>query len=58
MDENVLYRKHTALLTSALGELHIPFELHLYHDERHGLRKATSMEHFETLLFYWLLNYL
>ncbi|CAG8434850.1 12884_t:CDS:10 [Ambispora gerdemannii] len=57
IDENVHY-KNSELLVSALVKINKPHVLQSYPTERHGLRHANVAEHFETLMFFWLINYL
>ena len=57
IDENVHYR-HTERLTSELVKHQKPYQLQTYDNERHGIRSAAANEHFETLMFHFLLNYL
>ncbi|KAI8637275.1 hypothetical protein BD408DRAFT_424779 [Parasitella parasitica] len=57
IDENVHFR-NTELLVSQLVKLKKPHYLQVYPSEKHGLRHASVNEHFETLMFYWLCNYL
>ncbi|KAI8977946.1 Alpha/Beta hydrolase protein [Pilobolus umbonatus] len=57
IDENVHYR-NTELLVSELVKYNKPHYLQVYPTEKHGLRHANVNEHFETLMYYWLLNYL
>ncbi|CAJ0632324.1 7760_t:CDS:10 [Entrophospora sp. SA101] len=57
IDENVHF-KNSELLVSALVRHNKPHVLQPYPAERHGLRHANVAEHFETLMFFWLLNYL
>ncbi|OZJ03929.1 hypothetical protein BZG36_03610 [Bifiguratus adelaidae] len=57
MDENVHFR-HTEALVAALIAYNKPHQVQVYPSERHGLRHASVNEHFETLMFFWLLNYL
>ncbi|KAL7315947.1 hypothetical protein PS15m_005106 [Mucor circinelloides] len=57
IDENVHFR-NTELLVSQLVKLKKPHYLQVYPSEKHGLRHASVNEHFETLMFYWLSNYL
>ncbi|EPB85276.1 hypothetical protein HMPREF1544_07957 [Mucor circinelloides 1006PhL] len=57
IDENVHFR-NTELLVSQLVRLKKPHYLQVYPSEKHGLRHASVNEHFETLMFYWLSNYL
>ncbi|KAK4514934.1 Myblike DNAbinding domain-containing protein [Mucor velutinosus] len=57
IDENVHF-KNTELLVSQLVKLKKPHYLQVYPSEKHGLRHASVNEHFETLMFYWLSNYL
>ncbi|GAA5798512.1 hypothetical protein HPULCUR_003916 [Helicostylum pulchrum] len=57
IDENVHY-KNTELLVSQLTKHNKPHYLQVYPSEKHGLRHASVNEHFETLMFYWLSNYL
>ncbi|RIA87685.1 hypothetical protein C1645_776774 [Glomus cerebriforme] len=57
IDENVHF-KNSELLVSALVKHNKPHKLQPYPTERHGLRHANVAEHFETLMFFWLVNYL
>ncbi|KAG0175250.1 dipeptidylpeptidase [Apophysomyces sp. BC1015] len=57
IDDNVHF-KHTESLTNKLSELKKPYYLQVYPTEKHGIRSANVNEHFETLMFYWLINYL
>jgi dipeptidyl aminopeptidase/acylaminoacyl peptidase len=57
MDENVHF-KNTELLVAQLVKHKKPHYLQVYPSEKHGLRHASVNEHFETLMFYWLCNYL
>ncbi|KAI7900134.1 Alpha/Beta hydrolase protein [Cokeromyces recurvatus] len=57
IDENVHF-KNTKVLVEALVKLQKPHYLQVYPSEKHGLRHANVNEHFETLMFYWLKNYL
>ncbi|PKC13325.1 hypothetical protein RhiirA5_372331 [Rhizophagus irregularis] len=57
IDENVHF-KNSELLVSALVKQNKPHKLQPYPTERHGLRHANVAEHFETLMFFWLVNYL
>ncbi|RUS25454.1 hypothetical protein BC938DRAFT_472155, partial [Jimgerdemannia flammicorona] len=57
IDENVHF-KNTETLVAALVKHNKPHHLQIYPTERHGLRHASVNEHFETLMFYWLVNYL
>ncbi|ORY06954.1 alpha/beta-hydrolase [Basidiobolus meristosporus CBS 931.73] len=57
IDENVHFT-HVELLVSALTKNNKPHQLQLYPNERHGIRHPATNEHFETLMFYWLKNYL
>ncbi|KAL0080982.1 Alpha/Beta hydrolase protein [Phycomyces blakesleeanus] len=57
IDENVHFR-HTESLVSLLVKFNKPHYLQVYPTEKHGLRHASVNEHFETLMFYWLMNYL
>ncbi|RKP14429.1 Alpha/Beta hydrolase protein [Piptocephalis cylindrospora] len=57
MDENVHF-DHTERLVDALVRAGKPHQLQVYPRERHGIRDPTVNEHFETLMFHWLLNYL
>ncbi|KAJ3152987.1 dipeptidylpeptidase [Geranomyces michiganensis] len=56
-DENVHF-KNTQLLIAALVKNNIPHQTQLYPAERHGLRLPHVVEHFETLMFWWLGRYL
>ncbi|KAI8881153.1 alpha/beta-hydrolase [Backusella circina FSU 941] len=57
IDENVHFL-NTESLVSELVKLKKPHYLQVYPTEKHGLRHASVNEHFETLMFYWLVNYL
>ncbi|CAG8597986.1 7904_t:CDS:2, partial [Diversispora eburnea] len=57
IDENVHF-KHSELLVSALVKHNKPHMFQPYPTERHGLRHSSVAEHFETLMFFWLINYL
>ncbi|CAG8547105.1 8887_t:CDS:10 [Funneliformis caledonium] len=57
IDENVHF-KNSELLVSALVKHNKPHMLQPYPTERHGLKHASVAEHFETLMFFWLVNYL
>ncbi|KAI8050790.1 hypothetical protein BDF22DRAFT_693416 [Syncephalis plumigaleata] len=57
MDENVHFT-HTEQLVNALIKRNKPYQIQIYPGERHGLRNPESNEHYETLLFWWLLNHL
>ncbi|KAG0229424.1 dipeptidylpeptidase [Actinomortierella wolfii] len=57
IDENVHF-KNTETLSAELIRLNKPHHIQLYPTERHGLRDVRVNEHFETLMFYWLRNYL
>ncbi|ORX99162.1 alpha/beta-hydrolase [Basidiobolus meristosporus CBS 931.73] len=57
IDENVHFT-HTEMLVNALIRANKPHQLQVYPYERHGLRHPSSTEHFDTLMFYWLRNYL
>ncbi|KAI8601065.1 Alpha/Beta hydrolase protein [Dissophora ornata] len=57
IDENVHF-KNTEALVAELIRLNKPHQIQVYPTERHGLRDARVNEHFETLMFYWLKNYL
>ncbi|KAI8332948.1 Alpha/Beta hydrolase protein [Choanephora cucurbitarum] len=57
IDENVHFR-NTEQLVSELIQHNKPHYLQVYPTEKHGLRHASVNEHFETLMFYWLKNYL
>ncbi|CAO3571878.1 unnamed protein product [Mortierella alpina] len=57
IDENVHF-KNTETLAADLVRFNKPHQIQLYPTERHGLRDARVNEHFETLMFYWLKNYL
>ncbi|KAI8905395.1 dipeptidyl peptidase IV N-terminal region-domain-containing protein [Powellomyces hirtus] len=56
-DENVHF-KNTQLLISALVKHNKPHQTQVYPAERHGLRLPHVVEHFETLMFWWLGRYL
>ncbi|KAF9935889.1 dipeptidylpeptidase [Modicella reniformis] len=57
IDENVHF-KNTETLAAELIRHNKPHHVQVYPTERHGLRDARVNEHFETLMFYWLKNYL
>jgi len=57
IDENVHF-KNTETLAAELIRHNKPHQIQVYPTERHGLRDARVNEHFETLMFYWLKNYL
>ncbi|KAF9193287.1 dipeptidylpeptidase [Haplosporangium sp. Z 767] len=57
IDENVHF-KNTETLAAELVRFNKPHQIQLYPTERHGLRDARVNEHFETLMFFWLKNYL
>jgi dipeptidyl aminopeptidase/acylaminoacyl peptidase len=57
IDENVHFES-TEILVSALVKYNKPHVLQPYPNERHGLRHTNVAEHFETLMFFWLINYL
>ncbi|KAI9488724.1 Alpha/Beta hydrolase protein [Zychaea mexicana] len=57
IDENVHFT-NTEMLVSKLVKHNKPHYLQVYPTERHGLRHASVNEHFETLMFFWLINYL
>ncbi|CAG8609132.1 5158_t:CDS:10 [Paraglomus occultum] len=57
IDENVHF-EHSERLVAALVKYNKPHVLQPYPNERHGLRHANVAEHFETLMFFWLMNYL
>ncbi|KAJ3086002.1 dipeptidylpeptidase [Quaeritorhiza haematococci] len=57
IDENVHF-KNTEVFVSALVKASKPHQVQVYPTERHGLRSANVIEHFETLMFWWLLSYL
>ncbi|KAI1292963.1 dipeptidylpeptidase [Mortierella claussenii] len=57
IDENVHF-KNTETLAAGLVRSNKPHQIQPYPTERHGLRDARVNEHFETLMFYWLKNYL
>ncbi|KAI8975118.1 Alpha/Beta hydrolase protein [Mycotypha africana] len=57
IDENVHFT-NTELLVSQLVKHKKPHYLQVYPTEKHGIRHASVNEHFETLMFYWLVNYL
>ncbi|KAI9477965.1 MAG: hypothetical protein EXX96DRAFT_569098 [Benjaminiella poitrasii] len=57
IDENVHF-ENTKTLVEALVKQQKPHYLQVYPSEKHGLRHASVNEHFETLMFYWLKNYL
>ncbi|KAG0369808.1 hypothetical protein BC939DRAFT_422044 [Gamsiella multidivaricata] len=57
IDENVHF-KNTDTLAADLIRHNKPHQIQIYPTERHGLRDARVNEHFETLMFYWLKNYL
>ncbi|KAI9342484.1 Alpha/Beta hydrolase protein [Zopfochytrium polystomum] len=55
IDENVHF-KNTELVVSALIRAAKPHRVQVYPGERHGLRAADVVEHFETLMMWTLLN--
>ncbi|CAO3690755.1 unnamed protein product [Rhizopus stolonifer] len=57
IDENVHFR-NTEVLVTELVKHNKQHYLQVYPTEKHGLRHASVNEHFETLMFYWLTNYL
>ncbi|KAG2186102.1 hypothetical protein INT43_002540 [Umbelopsis isabellina] len=57
IDENVHFQNSEELVT-ALKEHDKPHQFQVYPSERHGLRHASVNEHYETLMFFWLVNYL
>ncbi|KAF9313836.1 dipeptidylpeptidase [Podila horticola] len=57
IDENVHFT-NTETLVADLVRFNKPHQIQLYPTERHGLRDARVNEHFETLMFFWLKNYL
>ncbi|KAG2221893.1 hypothetical protein INT45_012537 [Circinella minor] len=57
IDENVHFT-NTEMLVSQLVKCNKPHYLQVYPTEKHGLRHASVNEHFETLMFFWLINYL
>ncbi|KAI0219176.1 hypothetical protein L0F63_002021 [Massospora cicadina] len=57
IDDNVHF-SHTEALVSALISANKPYHLQVYPTERHGFRNHGVSEHFDTLMFYWLRNYL
>ncbi|KAI8368707.1 Alpha/Beta hydrolase protein [Blakeslea trispora] len=57
IDENVHFRNTEQLVTELIKH-NKPHYLQVYPTEKHGLRHASVNEHFETLMFYWLKNYL
>ncbi|KAI8393595.1 uncharacterized protein BYT42DRAFT_609376 [Radiomyces spectabilis] len=57
IDENVHFR-NTEELVAELLKHKKPHYLQVYPTEKHGLRHASVNEHFETLMFYWLVNHL
>ncbi|KAK3816015.1 MAG: Alpha/Beta hydrolase protein [Benniella sp.] len=57
IDENVHF-KNTEILAAELIRHNKHHQIQVYPTERHGLRDARVNEHFETLMFYWLKNYL
>ncbi|ORY98494.1 Alpha/Beta hydrolase protein [Syncephalastrum racemosum] len=57
IDENVHFT-NTERLVSGLVRHNKQHYLQVYPAEKHGLRHASVNEHYETLLFYWLLSYL
>ncbi|KAI9246494.1 hypothetical protein BDA99DRAFT_565521 [Phascolomyces articulosus] len=57
IDENVHFT-NTEVLVSELVKYNKPHYLQVYPTEKHGLRHASVNEHFETLMFFWLINYL
>lgn len=57
IDENVHFKNTEALVTELVKHNKHHY-LQVYPNEKHGLRHASVNEHFETLMFYWLTNYL
>ncbi|KAJ3036953.1 dipeptidylpeptidase, partial [Rhizophlyctis rosea] len=57
IDENVHF-KNTEVLVERLVKLGKPHQVQVYPGERHGLRGANVVEHFETLMFWWFGRYL
>lgn len=57
IDENVHF-KNTELLVEALNQSQKPHIVHIFPNERHSIRHQESNEHFETLLFHFLRNFL
>ncbi|KAF9422534.1 dipeptidylpeptidase [Podila epigama] len=57
IDENVHFT-NTETLVAELVRNNKPHQIQLYPTERHGLRDARVNEHFETLMFFWLKNFL
>lgn len=55
IDENVHFR-NTEMVVSALVRASKPHRVQVYPGERHGLRAANVVEHFETLMMWTLLN--
>ncbi|KAJ3015818.1 dipeptidylpeptidase [Thoreauomyces humboldtii] len=56
-DENVHF-KNSQMLIEALVKHNKPHQVQVYPSERHGLHTAHVVEHFETLMFWWLGRYL
>jgi dipeptidyl aminopeptidase/acylaminoacyl peptidase len=57
MDNNVHF-SHTEKLINSLIKYNKPYQLQIFPNERHGLKEPNSLDHFDTLMFYWLKNYL
>ncbi|KAI8073066.1 dipeptidyl peptidase IV N-terminal region-domain-containing protein [Gongronella butleri] len=57
IDENVHFR-NTEKLVAELDKYNKPYHLQVYPTEKHGLRHASVNEHFDTLMFHHLVNYL
>ncbi|ORY03091.1 alpha/beta-hydrolase [Basidiobolus meristosporus CBS 931.73] len=57
IDENVHFT-HVELLVDALSRSQKPYQLQIYPNEGHGIRHPETNEHFETLMFYWLKNFM
>ncbi|KAI9172884.1 hypothetical protein H9P43_007015 [Blastocladiella emersonii ATCC 22665] len=58
LDDNVHLARHTQPLVDALVRHGVPHALQVYPSERHGLRQAPSIEHFETQYLWWLTQHL
>ncbi|ORX60503.1 hypothetical protein DM01DRAFT_1332653 [Hesseltinella vesiculosa] len=57
IDENVHF-SHTEDLVALLDKHEKPYHLQVYPTEKHGLRHASVNEHFDTLMYHCLVNYL
>jgi len=54
MDENVHFYQHTAPLLQALVKHGKPYQLQIYPNERHSLRRLDASEQYETTLLFFL----